>query len=427
MIQTNYYIISGLSIFVVILCIANLHENDIFSRETIKKFMLLSYFVIFEIVLDTIFEYMTKETNTSRFVLHLLKMLELSTTPILPFLVLNVFYNDKSKSSKKRLGRIRILLLSLVLINIVLQILSSIYGDFIFFIDNNNVYHRGKYLILYVLVLFFSLTALFCGIIAFSKHTQNLMKHSLFCFFIIMCVGIFLRSTFSATNFDWLCISIALLLLLLYYSNIVMRTDPLTNLLNRRVYTQLIESLNYTTSIIMIDVNNFKTINDTYGHECGDQTLKSVAHLIFKAYSKFAYCFRIGGDEFCVILKAGVFEEFVQKTDHCDAYAMSEALTQKLDELILKQLETGDETIKYGVAQGYGIYYSPQSYPSLKERIPLEKVLKLADMRMYQAKKEFKKKNLEILQETNTNMRKRVLYRSDDIKLIDVEQEARLS
>lgn len=52
----------------------------------------------------------------------------------------------------------------------------------------------------------------------------------------------------------------------------------------------------------MFDVNNFKSINDTFGHNSGDMCLKSVASAIRKVYHKSGLCYRVGGDEFCVII-----------------------------------------------------------------------------------------------------------------------------
>ena len=147
----------------------------------------------------------------------------------------------------------------------------------------------------------------------------------------------------------------------------------------------MIERINYSTVVIMIDANNFKAINDNYGHACGDRTLKKLAKAICSAYGQYAYCFRLGGDEFCAILKPGVFEELVEKTENCDAYNMAEKFLGRLDETIAA-LKDKDKYLRYGVSQGYGIYYSQTSYPSIEEQIPLEKVIELADKRMYRSK-----------------------------------------
>ena len=55
--------------------------------------------------------------------------------------------------------------------------------------------------------------------------------------------------------------------------------------------------------LVVFDVDHFKHINDRYGHLQGDVCLAEIADCIKKAYASCGYCYRIGGDEFCVLLK----------------------------------------------------------------------------------------------------------------------------
>ena len=85
--------------------------------------------------------------------------------------------------------------------------------------------------------------------------------------------------------------------------------DPLTGARNRRYFEEQLKSLDKMGAIAMIDVDNFKQINDSYGHVQGDLCLAEIAECIKKAYANFGYCYRIGGDEFCVLLKNRAKEE----------------------------------------------------------------------------------------------------------------------
>ena len=85
-------------------------------------------------------------------------------------------------------------------------------------------------------------------------------------------------------------------------------TDPLTGLFNRRRFQ---EALRYevdrarrygTVSLMMIDLNWFKLLNDQYGHNAGDEALKTVAQLLRSRCRTTDICARLGGDEFAVIL-----------------------------------------------------------------------------------------------------------------------------
>ncbi len=82
--------------------------------------------------------------------------------------------------------------------------------------------------------------------------------------------------------------------------------DALTGLLNRQAFEQLKEQLrnsSATIAFLLIDVDVFKSINDTYGHDVGDQALIKVAKLLEENFRKADYVLRIGGDEFAVIME----------------------------------------------------------------------------------------------------------------------------
>ncbi len=315
-------------------------------------------------------------------------------------LVFDIFFdNDKTKHHKSdyviTMTKIRNSITLLIVFNGILLSLILV-GWNVFTIDETNLYRRGALMPAYLTVLGLSIATLIWGMVYFSRNSQSSMKSTLCFFASILVIGIAVRDIFPKTNYDFLCISVSISFLLAYYSHITMRLDPLTKLLNRQVYMRLFERVTYTTIIIAIDANNFKHINDTYGHECGDRTLKQIAKLIREAYGKHAYCFRTGGDEFCVILKSGAFEELIEETPHFDAYALAKNLTEKLNNLIAKPQKDKRIHLEYGVSQGTGIYYSPETHYtiSLDERKSFKEVVGIADHNMYKAKDLFKSQEL---------------------------------
>ena len=115
--------------------------------------------------------------------------------------------------------------------------------------------------------------------------------------------------------------------------------------------------------LVVFDVDDFKQINDRYGHIQGDRCLAGIAECIKKSYANFGYCYRIGGDEFCVLLKNGGNEgrckqEFLQR------------LQEKRGEIAFLP------TVSYGSAP-----FSGEDIVKVKDR---------ADQDMYQYKKERK-------------------------------------
>jgi diguanylate cyclase (GGDEF)-like protein len=86
-------------------------------------------------------------------------------------------------------------------------------------------------------------------------------------------------------------------------------TDSLTGLYNRRSFNKALRRTwehadRYTEplSLLMIDIDKFKAINDTYGHPAGDEVIKAVAQTILAATRKVDVVSRIGGEEFAVVL-----------------------------------------------------------------------------------------------------------------------------
>ena len=86
-------------------------------------------------------------------------------------------------------------------------------------------------------------------------------------------------------------------------------TDALTGLANRRYFESCFEKEFLRTqryknklTIVMFDVDNFKKINDTYGHQCGDYVLKQISNAALQTFRKTDMVFRFGGEEFTVIL-----------------------------------------------------------------------------------------------------------------------------
>lgn len=95
--------------------------------------------------------------------------------------------------------------------------------------------------------------------------------------------------------------------------------DKLTGLKNRRAFDIMIQSMEENRRrcrdalMIFADLNGLKGVNDNYGHTDGDELIAAAAHCIDKAYSELGDCYRIGGDEFCVIIFDPAYSETVMQ------------------------------------------------------------------------------------------------------------------
>jgi diguanylate cyclase (GGDEF)-like protein len=122
-----------------------------------------------------------------------------------------------------------------------------------------------------------------------------------------------------------LVMPVALVLALAMMQSVIMRSDvdvraeavidPLTGMLNRKALHVRIEELRQQSAItgepvglIVADLDHFKSINDTHGHAAGDAVLKDVAYALRKALRAFDLVYRIGGEEFLVLLPGAQLE-----------------------------------------------------------------------------------------------------------------------
>ena len=93
-------------------------------------------------------------------------------------------------------------------------------------------------------------------------------------------------------------------------------TDALTGIYNRRYYEERIRNSNMSAGVVMIDLDDFKIYNDTFGHDAGDLALTTVVGIIKDNVRRTDMLIRMGGDEFAVLLKAGMNKkELMERLD----------------------------------------------------------------------------------------------------------------
>jgi diguanylate cyclase (GGDEF)-like protein len=113
-------------------------------------------------------------------------------------------------------------------------------------------------------------------------------------------------------------------------------TDPLTGVFNRRTFIELAEQelarsrrARTPLSLMMLDLDHFKRVNDTYGHLTGDEVLVSFTRLIKDCVRRGDLIVRYGGEEFCVLLPATALSAATALAERIRATAASSALTAK--------------------------------------------------------------------------------------------------
>ena len=147
-------------------------------------------------------------------------------------------------------------------------------------------------------------------------------------------------------------------------------TDALTGLFNKRYFEKMMEIRDEKKkpyALFYMDLDLFKPVNDTYGHEMGDKVLKEVAKRLLKCIRSNDYAFRIGGDEFMLILNGNLDAQLCEKR------------IERIKKLIGEPYEFDGHTIKIGISCGSAVY--PDDADCAAD------IQKIADKRMYEDKK----------------------------------------
>jgi len=151
--------------------------------------------------------------------------------------------------------------------------------------------------------------------------------------------------------------------------------DFLTSLYNRRFFEETlarelarVAKYNFPLALFILDIDDFKKINDTYGHKTGDLVLQNVAKAIKKSLRMQDYACRIGGEEFGVILPQMSYKE---------AYKVGQRILLAVEELKIKI----DQHVLQVTISGGGVVYA--GVGSIEKDV----LFKIADDNLYKAKR----------------------------------------
>lgn len=285
----------------------------------------------------------------------LVKAIELSVAPGIAFLFSWVIEKKHEK-----------IIVAGLLIHAIVECLSGVFG-FIYYVDENSTYsHAGFY---WIYILAYVISIIYCIFIV--AHNAKKYQYNGVGFFLLIIVfmltGVVIQLCDSSLRVDYVTLGIAATMIYIFTLEMIQQTDEVTELLNRRGFENYISHIEKSCIVIFCDVDNFKEINDTYGHAFGDYALKNVGKAIRKHYAKYGKCFRYGGDEFCVILTQK--EELIEDINQ-----------DFLDEIMQKKKkENRFPTVSIGYAG-----YNPDSQN-------IQEALENADKMMYEYKAAGKK------------------------------------
>ena len=297
------------SILILGIVLFNLYKKYGINNKVTKLFVAMIFVTIIMLFFDSLgrfdgmekpyYIYLNKIGNTVSFMLN----------PVLVTFWM-MFVLEIVSISKAKQNIIKYILFFMFVISAFFSLLSvfATNNNFCFYIDENNIYERGK--LFYFTVAYTGVVVILSSLIVYfnRERVDRRLFASLFFFPVPPLIGIILQSIFYGTSLILNGVTISALLVHMHLQAIQMNTDYLTKIYNRR---KLIFKLNdesrkakpgNTFSGILIDLVEFKNINDNYGHLFGDEVLVRTAEIIKKTIGPKNLVYRYGGDEFFIVI-----------------------------------------------------------------------------------------------------------------------------
>lgn len=312
-------------------------------------------------------------------------ILLLSNSLYFLFGVLNVYYFNeylgvRTEFIQDRKGKLFRVLPVLI---VIIMLVFNLFVKNIFFIDEFNLYHQGKMLFLYYVIsysYFIDVIVNFVTTWKKGKRSQQELK-KLVILALLPLIALIVQIFNHRTTLIGVGFTISVLMIFLDGVKNNSTIDELTGINNRRAFNisanKLFSDNNNVMFLMLTDVNDFKKINDEYGHLMGDRALVDIAFMLkmaIKETKKNYFLARFGGDEFIIVGK----------------YDNEDTIKELIDSIKKEEGLINNSNKSYKITMSIGYAIKNNSHLSVDD------LISEADAAMYANKKEIKKKNKKV-------------------------------
>lgn len=351
-VQMNIFMVMLLSLIAVHACL------KLDTKAHVHRLFLSLIFLTVLILILEILSVLLNSSNYINFIIahKLVDTLGFTLTPMVP--IFAVLYVYKRTNKYKKINIKKLFWFSVpFLINTIVS-LGSFKFNWIFSITNENIYVRGP-------LFFVSPVTSYCyyiiNILYLYESRARLNREELF-ILSLLTITPALLSFFQLYYFIyltiWNSVAIAVVINYIYIVHSQTKLDPLTGLGNRLAYDDYLAMLcrknNIVLAVLNIDLDDFKSINDAFGHHEGDKVLRLFARQLEEVFEGKGVPIRFGGDEFIVLINEN-------QREVVDRYIRT------LDTNINAYNESND--MPYRIKFSYGITIFNSTYKSIYELI----------------------------------------------------------
>ena len=283
-------------------------------QNQLFRFIILSTMTL--LILESLFFYLNGQAGTN-LLFKITTAIIYSLVP-LPSILWALYASCQIYHDIRRLKKEALLLSIPFGVNAVLSFSSPVTG-LVFIIGSDYLHHRGPLLFLMVAIALIPLAYTAVLNILLRKKITGKVILPMILFSTILTAGAVLQVMFKPFPLYYVCLTLGIFIIHTSVQNKQFHLDHLTGLYNRRQLDNHIMGRISSSrkggnfSCIMLDIDNFKEINDCYGHIAGDEALKEASRILKASVRSSDFLARYAGDEFVIVFDIGD-EQTVQKT-----------------------------------------------------------------------------------------------------------------
>ena len=361
---------------VILLAIISIHAYYKLDRkETAQRyFFVLVLLTLMILILEILSVALNSGLDRRYLMAHkMVDTLGFTLTPLVP--VFAIFYLYSRTNRMPKLDQKTLWGLAAPLIANSILSLGSYHNHWVFSITAENVYVRGPLFLISPLTSYFYYLVYLWVLYTNRSKLQREEFHIYGLLTIIPAVMSVFQLYFFIYLTIWNSMAIAVVINYIFIVHSQTKLDSLTGLGNRVTYNEYLANLqrknHIVLSVVTIDLDNFKGINDEWGHQEGDQVLKIFAAQLKSVFDGKGVCIRLGGDEFVVL----IYEN--QKK-------VVEAYLKALIDQVNDYNERGE--LPFPIHFSYGMTIFNKTYQNLQE------LVRHSDRLMYQEKQKKQQK-----------------------------------
>lgn len=283
------------NIFISLLFITTVYYNSILNKTKRHYFFATAYLIIFICIMEFLTLVLDGSPVKFRFFHILTNFLGFGFTPLVAYTLSKAVY-----TSNKRLP-----FFYAWIIYVIWLFITQFTGYSVFHVNSNNEYSRDQGFPVYLTMYFISLMLLLHQTIRISKMFKHKNNFLLFINSLFLVFGFLIQIFYPQIHSTWTCIIISTIMYYIYHDDIMQQIDGQTGLLNYGTFLKNLkfeQKHNSNLSLIVIELDNFKKVQQNFNRTTADSILVKTANHIQNFFGNFGDCYRIGTDEFCVLL-----------------------------------------------------------------------------------------------------------------------------